>query len=80
VLYGGRLSLSVGIVAMLIAVILGTLIGAIAGYFGGFVDVALMRVTDLLIALPQLPLLLLVIFLFRDRLRQASGQRRAPSS
>src|SRR5215213_1428154 len=68
ILYGGRISLSVGIVAMLIAVSVGTTVGALAGFFGGFTDTLLMRFTELLISLPQLPLLLLVIYLFRDQL------------
>src|SRR6187401_1415231 len=66
ILYGGRVSLAVGIVAMLIGVLLGTAIGAIAGYFGGIIDTILMRITELLISLPQLPLLLLVVYFFRD--------------
>lgn len=73
VLYGGRVSLAVGIVAMLLGVILGTIIGAIAGYFGGIVDTLLMRLTELLISLPQLPLLLLVVYFFRDSLRESVG-------
>ncbi|MBI3635404.1 MAG: ABC transporter permease, partial [Candidatus Rokubacteria bacterium] len=58
-LYGGRISLAVGVTAMLIAVTLGVLIGAVAGYAGGALDHGLMRVTDLFLSLPQLPLLLL---------------------
>jgi peptide/nickel transport system permease protein len=54
---------------MLIALAIGTLIGALAGYVGGVVDNGLMRVTDLFLSLPQLPLLLLVVYLFRDLLR-----------
>src|SRR4030095_12577175 len=73
VLYGGRVSLAVGIVAMLLGVLLGTVIGAIAGYFGGVIDTLLMRLTELLISLPQLPLLLLVVYFFRDSLRDAVG-------
>jgi len=72
-LYGGRISLAVGVVAMLIAVTLGTLIGAVAGHLGGAVDHALMRVTDLFLSLPALPLLLLVVYLFRDSLKRALG-------
>jgi peptide/nickel transport system permease protein len=68
-LYGGRISLAVGVVAMLIALAIGTLVGALAGYVGGVVDNGLMRVTDLFLSLPQLPLLLLVVYLFRDLLR-----------
>jgi peptide/nickel transport system permease protein len=73
VLYGGRVSLTVGIVAMLLGVLLGTAIGAIAGYFGGIIDTILMRITELLISLPQLPLLLLVVYFFRDGLRERVG-------
>jgi peptide/nickel transport system permease protein len=73
ILWGGRISLAVGVVAMLVAITLGALIGAIAGYFGGFIDSALMRVTDMFISLPDLPLLLLTIYLFRDSLRERFG-------
>jgi peptide/nickel transport system permease protein len=70
---GGRISLAVGVAAMAVAMSLGTLIGATAGFFGGRVDNLLMRLTDLFLALPVVPLLLLLIFLFRDRLRQLMG-------
>jgi peptide/nickel transport system permease protein len=72
-LYGGRISLAVGVAAMLIAITVGTVIGATAGQLGGSVDNALMRVTDLFLSLPQLPLLLLVVYLFRDALKRAFG-------
>ena len=72
-LYGGRISLAVGVAAMLIAITVGTAVGAVSGQAGGLLDNALMRVTDLFLALPQLPLLLLVIYLFRDSLRKALG-------
>jgi peptide/nickel transport system permease protein len=67
-LYGGRISLAVGFAAMLVAVLVGTLIGAIAGIARSGLDMALMGLTDLFLSLPQLPLLLLVIYLFRDPL------------
>jgi peptide/nickel transport system permease protein len=73
ILYGGRISMAVGVIAVLIAILLGMVIGALAGYFGGVLDNILMRLTDLFLSLPQLPLLLLVVFLFRDRMRQAFG-------
>jgi len=72
-LYGGRISLAVGIAAMLIAISIGTAVGAISGFAGGAVDHALMRVTDMFLALPGLPLLLLIVYLFRDSLRKAFG-------
>jgi peptide/nickel transport system permease protein len=72
-LYGGRISLAVGVTAMLIAITVGIVIGAAAGQLGGAVDHTLMRVTDLFLSLPQLPLLLLMVYLFRDALRAALG-------
>jgi peptide/nickel transport system permease protein len=72
-LYGGRISLAVGVAAMLIAIIIGTAIGAVSGYVGGVADHTLMRITDLFLALPQLPLLLLIVYLFRDALKRVLG-------
>ena len=65
-LWGGRISLAVGIIAALVAIILGTAIGAIAGFFGGITDTLLMRLTDLFISLPQVPLLLVISFLYKQ--------------
>jgi peptide/nickel transport system permease protein len=73
VLYGGRISLAVGLSAMLMAITVGVIVGAVAGIARGWVDVALMWLTDLFLSLPQLPLLLLLIFLFREPLKQAFG-------
>jgi peptide/nickel transport system permease protein len=72
-LYGGRISLAVGVVAMLISVGFGTTIGATAGQVGGAVDNALMQVTNLFLSLPQLPLFLLTVYLFRDAMKRALG-------
>ena len=72
-LYGGRISLAVGVAAMAIAIAIGTLTGAVAGYLGGKTDHLLMRLTDLFLSLPQLPLLLLITYLFRDLVRRALG-------
>lgn len=69
---GGRISIAVGVAAMLVAMTVGTLVGAISGYFGK-ADGPLMRLTDLFIALPTLPLLLIIIYLFRDALRAFFG-------
>ncbi len=52
VLYGAQISLQVGVVAVLLALLSGGLIGALAGGFGGWVDAALMRLTDVLLAIP----------------------------
>ena len=72
-LYGGRISIAVGFSAMLIAIVVGIVVGAIAGMSRGSVDAALMWLTDLFLALPQLPLLLLIIYLFRDALKELVG-------
>jgi peptide/nickel transport system permease protein len=71
--YGGRISLAVGFAAMVVAIVVGTIIGAIAGMARGWVGPALMWLTDLFLSLPQLPLLLLVIYLFRDSLKTMFG-------
>ena len=72
-LYGGRISLAVGLAAMAMAIMVGVTIGAISGISRGAVDAALMWLTDLFLSLPQLPLLLLLIYLFRDPLTNAFG-------
>jgi peptide/nickel transport system permease protein len=74
-IYGGRISMAVGITAMLVAVLVGVFIGAVAGTARGSIDMALMWVCDLFLSLPQLPLLLLIIYLFQDSLRKMVGQQ-----
>ena len=71
-LAGGRISLAVGMAAMLLSLTLGTMVGVTAGYFHRF-DGPLMRLTDLFLALPVLPLLLVTMMLFRDPLQSALG-------
>ncbi len=73
VLYGGRISLAVGLASMLVAIVVGVAVGAIAGISRGWVDAALMWVTDLFLSLPQLPMLLVLIFFFRDGLKALVG-------
>lgn len=72
VIAGGRVSLLVGVTAMLIGMTMGTLVGVLSGYYK-VLDNPLMRLTDLFLALPTLPLLLVITMLFRDDLRQAFG-------
>jgi peptide/nickel transport system permease protein len=72
-LYGGRISIAVGLCAMLVAAVVGVLVGAVAGMSRGGVDAALMWLADLFLSLPQLPLLLLIIYLFRDALTSVLG-------
>lgn len=71
-LYGGRISLAVGIAAMLFALIMGTLVGLLSGFINSLDD-PLMRLTDMMLALPQVPLLLVMLLLFRDTLRAWFG-------
>jgi len=59
-LYGARISLTVGIVAVTIAIIIGTLIGALAGYYGGVIDTLLMRFVDIMLAFPSIFLILAI--------------------
>jgi peptide/nickel transport system permease protein len=73
ILVGGRVSLIVGFAAMLVSIFVGTFIGAIAGFYGGILDGILMRLTDLFLALPQLPLLLLIVYLFREKIKAIAG-------
>jgi peptide/nickel transport system permease protein len=59
-LFGGRISLTVAIFAVLIEVLLGTLLGAVAGFYGGWIDWVIMRLTDTFLSIPLLPLLLVL--------------------
>ena len=59
-LYAGRVSLSVGLAAMLVTVVVGFAVGAFAAYHGGWVDIALMRLTDIMLCFPSVFLLLFV--------------------
>ena len=68
----GKVSLAVGLVAMGIAIVFGTFIGILAGYFRRL-DGPLMRITDMFLALPLIPLLLVMVMLFRDRIAGMIG-------
>jgi len=59
-MYGARVSLTVGIAATLMEIIIGTVLGAISGYYGGWVDWVIMRITDVFLSIPLLPLLLVL--------------------
>ncbi len=69
---GGRISLAVGLVAMLLAITVGATVGLLSG-FVDWLDGPLMRFTDMMLALPQVPLLLVIILLFREALRKWFG-------
>lgn len=60
ILYGARISLEVGIFSTLLVSIIGSAVGSVSGYYGGWVDSVMMRVTDVFLTLPFLPLLILL--------------------
>ncbi|PYM49469.1 MAG: peptide ABC transporter permease [Candidatus Rokuibacteriota bacterium] len=64
VIWGGRVSLEIGLLATGLSVIVGTVLGGIAAYFGGAVDTAIMRIADVFMAIPALFLILVVVALF----------------
>jgi oligopeptide transport system permease protein len=67
ILYGGRISLTVGLVATFVALTIGVTYGAVAGYFGGKLDVVMMRIVDILYALPfTIFVILLMVFFGRN--------------
>jgi peptide/nickel transport system permease protein len=65
-LYGGRISLTIGLLATVVGITIGTVIGALSGYYGSRMDNALMRVTDVFIALPRIFMLILMTLLMRS--------------
>lgn len=67
-LYGARVSLSVGLLAMLVATVIGTVWGAVAAYFGGIADGVLMRIVDVWIAFPTFYLMLMLVGVFEANL------------
>ena len=78
-LAGGRVSLSVGIIAALASALLGTLIGLVAGFFGGAIDTLLMRLTDGVLALPVLPVLIVLSALDLKKLGLAPTLTETPA-
>lgn len=60
IMKGSQLAFAVGIIAALTSVVIGTLIGLISGYFGGLIDSVLMRMTDIVLTLPSIPLLIII--------------------
>jgi peptide/nickel transport system permease protein len=66
VLYGGRISLTVGLMVVAITLVIGVPVGAVAGYFGGWIDNVLMRITDSALSLPALLILILLSAIMRE--------------
>ncbi len=69
IIWGTQISLLVGFVASIVAVVIGTLVGLISGYYGGLLDTLLMRITDVFLCLPTLPLMLIFLLLFGQGLQ-----------
>jgi peptide/nickel transport system permease protein len=65
-MYGGRISLTVGFAAVLLEVLIGASIGAVSGYFGGSVDNVLMRVVDIFLSIPYLPIVIILGAIMSD--------------
>ena len=68
ILYGARISLSIGLLAVAISISLGTVLGAVAGYLGNWVDTVIMRFVDMVLAFPRVVLLIVLVALFRPSL------------
>ena len=66
ILYGGRISLAVGLMVVAITVVIGVTLGAVAGYAGGWIDSVLMRITDAALTLPSLLVLILLSSILRE--------------
>jgi peptide/nickel transport system permease protein len=67
IMFGGRVSLTVGVLAMTVAITLGVLVGGLAGFYGGVVDTMLMRFVDMMLSFPRLFLLILFSVFFGGR-------------
>jgi peptide/nickel transport system permease protein len=63
VLYGGRISLTIGLFAAVLSIVLGGIVGSVSGYFGGIIDMILMRITDVALSVPFLFIVLLLALL-----------------
>jgi oligopeptide transport system permease protein len=68
VIYGTRVSLSVGIIAAIMVVLIGIIYGSIAGYFGGKVDLIMMRIVDIIYSLPDMLIIILISVVLKENL------------
>ncbi|PWI15422.1 peptide ABC transporter permease [Streptomyces sp. Act143] len=73
ILYGARISLLVGFLSAVVAVVLGTVLGVLAGFFGGWVDSAISRVMDGLLAFPQLLFIIALVSVMPNELLGLTG-------
>ena len=70
--FGAQISLTVAFFAVLMEIVIGTIVGAFAGYYGGTVDYVLMRITDVFLSIPLLPLLLVLTAIVADTSSKAA--------
>ncbi len=63
-MYGGRISLTIGLVVVILETIIGVILGGLAGYFGGWVDQVIMRIVDILYCIPTIPIMLIISAMF----------------
>lgn len=68
-LYGARISLTIGFVAAIVNMVIGVLYGGIAGYLGGWVDLIMMRIVDIVYSLPDMLIIILLSVVFQERLK-----------
>jgi peptide/nickel transport system permease protein len=73
-LLAGRISLTIGLASMVLSLVLGAILGIVAGYFRGWVDAVIMRVADVLLSIPSIPLLIVMAAIMSE-LRVAPEQR-----
>jgi len=65
-MFGGRISLTIGIASMTLSIIIGTILGAVSGFYGKIVDSIIMRLADILMSIPSLPLLIILAALMSE--------------
>lgn len=73
-MYGGRVSLIIGFIVVLISMVLGTILGGISGYFGGWVDNLIMRIVDIFYCIPSMPIII-ILGAAMDQMRVPPQQR-----
>ncbi len=74
IMYGGRISLMVGFVVVILETILGVIMGGIAGFFGGWVDTLIMRLVDIFYCIPTMPIMIIIASVF-DKLKMPPYER-----
>jgi peptide/nickel transport system permease protein len=77
-MYGARISLAIGIIAQSISVCIGICLGAISGFYAGIVDDILMRIVDIVYAIPFFFLAILILSVFQDIIQGANAEFGAP--